>query len=123
MTFNHRLRNRFRDALLRLAGDEQMLTTLAEIVVADAPGLMEQLSKGIREKDAESVARNAHALKGLLSSFETGQPTDQLQRIIDAARRGECTEMASAHEQIRPQLATLLEEIKEVSSVRTGEPA
>jgi hypothetical protein len=123
MTFNDQQRKRFQEALLRLAGDEQMLSTLAEIVIADAPGLMEQISRGVAEKNCELVARSAHALKGLLSSFETGEPTNQLQPIIDAARRGEIAKMLELFEKTQPKLVALIGEIDDVSGTRTREPA
>jgi hypothetical protein len=121
MPINHHQRSRFRQALLRVAGDEQMLITLSEIVSSDAPALINQLDLAVADGDAASVARTAHALKGLLSSFETGDPTDRLQPIIDAARVGDMDEVTLLYGRARAPIESLLKEIDSLSAAQTSD--
>ncbi|MEZ6089392.1 MAG: hypothetical protein R3C05_15445 [Pirellulaceae bacterium] len=43
-------KEQFAEALQRLAGDEQMLTMLAEIAADDAPGLLRRLADSVPGK-------------------------------------------------------------------------
>jgi HPt (histidine-containing phosphotransfer) domain-containing protein len=57
-------------ALKRLEGKQQMLADLAKFFLEDAPQLLEQLQKGIEQESVKEVARCAHSLRGLASSFD-----------------------------------------------------
>ena len=62
------------------------------------------------------AAKVGHALKGLLSTFETGEPVSELQPLIDAARAGDEASVTSVHASVRPQLNTLVTEIGALAS-------
>jgi len=49
--------------------DLVLLRELVEIFLAEAPGLLAQLRSGVAGKNAESVERAAHTLKGALMNF------------------------------------------------------
>ncbi|WP_182869511.1 hypothetical protein [Stieleria mannarensis] len=108
---NESQRQRFSDALVRVAGDEEILEMLAKIAAEDAPGLMSQLDDYVKQSELAEAARVGHALKGLLSTFETGEPTCELQPLIDAARAGDQSTVTSVHSAIQPDLNQLVSEI------------
>jgi signal transduction histidine kinase/DNA-binding NarL/FixJ family response regulator len=50
-------------------GNEKLMRSLAKSFLADAPGKFSALRKAIAKKDADALAKTAHALKGALSIF------------------------------------------------------
>lgn len=110
-------RTRFASALVRVAGDEETLRMLAGITCEDAPGMVERLRVTLREENASEAAQIAHALKGMLSAFETGEPVDELQVVIDAARANDTETARDVFSANESKIGKLLTEIQSVSSV------
>ncbi len=110
-------RNRFSAALKRLDGDEDTLVMLAGMVAEDAPTMLERLGCEIEAKQLSDVASVGHALKGLLSTFETSAPVSELQLVIDAARRGDAQVATSLYVEVRPSLDKLVVEVRELGVV------
>lgn len=107
-------KKRFAEALQRVAGDEDMLAMLATIATEDAPVMIETLDTEVQEQSLPNAAKTAHSLKGLLSTFETGEPVSELQPLIDAARRSDANEVTQLHSDMRAKLDVLMTEIKEL---------
>lgn len=108
-------KKRFAGALTRLSGDEEMLETLASIASEDAPGMIETMDSELENKNLDAYAKSAHAVKGLLSTFETGEPVSEMQPAIDAARQGDVATTKATHDQFRSPLKKLVEEINELA--------
>jgi HPt (histidine-containing phosphotransfer) domain-containing protein len=104
-------KRRFADALARLSGDEALLASLATITSEDAPGLLAQMNRHLEAGDLADYAHTAHALKGLLSTFETNDPVKEMQPLIDAARQSDADKVESQHISLHPKLESLLGEI------------
>lgn len=111
-------RKRFSAALTRLDGDEETLLLLAGMVAEDAPMLLDQLKSNIQSSDSACVAATGHALKGLLSTFETGSPVSELQPLIDAARADDGDTVYSLFTVVAPALEKLVGEVRDL----TGKP-
>lgn len=109
-------RARFSDALARLAGDETTLAMLAGMVSEDGPPMLAKLGEQANAEETSEYARTAHTLKGLLSTFETGEPVSDLQPIMDAACAGDSSAVRQSHTKLEPELQTLLREISEVAT-------
>ncbi len=107
---------RFREAIQRLAGDAGLLCAMAELVAEDAPPTLDRLQKAIEAGDAEHIDRSAHALKGMLSTFETRSPVIELGEIVDAARSGSVREAASLFRDVRPAIDDLMVEVNELKA-------
>ncbi|EKK03580.1 hypothetical protein RBSH_01029 [Rhodopirellula baltica SH28] len=108
-------RKRFAAALQRVAGDEDMLVMLASIAAEDGPPMLEQVHTHVESLELGEAARVGHALKGLLSTFESGPPVDELQPMIDAARKDDGNATQIAHASVSPKLEHLLGEIEELA--------
>jgi len=106
---------RFDEALERLGGDQDMLAMLAAIVAEDAPPMLAKLGEDVTAGDSADYAKVAHALKGMLSTFETGEPVSDLQSVINAARDNHGREVQKLHVALSPQLKTLILEIEAIS--------
>jgi hypothetical protein len=119
-SLNPSLRERFAEALGRLAGDEEMLVTLAEIASEDGPLLLDKLKIDVQKQATAETAKTAHALKGLLSSFETGEPTLRLQPLIESARHDEASDVQAIFNSLEPDLRSLMSEIQSLSHGSVG---
>lgn len=113
---NQEQKARFADALARVSGDAEILATLASIASEDAPELLDRLDESAEVGDWPRYANTAHSLKGLLSTFETGEPVSEIQPLIDAARRAEGDAVVARHAKLRTKLQTLIVEIESLSA-------
>ncbi|TWT93651.1 hypothetical protein [Neorhodopirellula pilleata] len=118
---NETQKARFSEALSRLAGDEEMLLILADIAIEDLPPMVVHLSEQLADDELTSAAATAHAMKGLLSSFETGTPTSELQALINAARSGNTSEAQALYTKTKPAIEQLLAEIETL--VQNNQPS
>ncbi|MCM2371651.1 hypothetical protein [Aporhodopirellula aestuarii] len=108
-------RKRFAGAIERVGDDEEILIVLAEMASEDAPVLMAKLEGEISKGFLDAAAQTAHALKGLLSTFETGEPVEGLQSLIDSAREEDEKETTLLFESLKPKLLTLVEQVAQLS--------
>jgi HPt (histidine-containing phosphotransfer) domain-containing protein len=108
-------KQRFAEALARVAGDEDILRTLASITAEDAPELLSRLERQREAGDWDDYAKTAHAVKGMFSAFETGQPVCRLEEVIDAARKQQPGDVQKWHDALLADLHALLDEIKAIA--------
>ena len=65
-------------ALTRLGGDKSLLEDMLEFFIEDIPPLLQEIRGDALKRDAETLERNAHSLKGLLSNFDSSQTVSDL---------------------------------------------
>jgi HPt (histidine-containing phosphotransfer) domain-containing protein len=112
---NEMQKKRFNQALARMSGDEDTLVMLASIVVEDAPTILKRLNEELQAEDLVAYAKTGHALKGLLSTFETDEPVSQIQSLIDDARKNDLNAVRLAHEPLMPEFDRLLTEVAAIA--------
>lgn len=88
-----------------MGGDQEILEEMARLFVEFAPTQVRDLEDALASVDPEAVRSAAHRLKGSLSQFGLGQPTEQAARIEELAREEDL-------EQASGLLPALLEEIR-----------
>lgn len=110
-------RRRFSEALSRLGDDESTLMMLAGMVAEDAPEMLAKMNEHAKDDELTEYAKTGHAMKGLLSTFETGEPVSELQPIIDAARVGDRETVLHLHGKLAPQIEILMGEIGDVAQI------
>lgn len=115
---NEAQKQRFAEALSRLAGDEEMFETLALICAEDAPAMWGKMATQIEQGDLAAYAKSAHAIKGLLSTFETNEPVCEIQSAIDAAREGDSKAAKALHSSLHGSVEKLIGEIESVAQSR-----
>jgi two-component system, sensor histidine kinase and response regulator len=71
--------------LVRLNGDQKLLTTLVGFFFEDFPGLMDELRDSAARGDAPEVRRTAHSLKGLAANFGAAPAVAALQKVETAS--------------------------------------
>ncbi|MDO9226015.1 MAG: response regulator [Pseudomonadota bacterium] len=57
------------DALSRIADDEELLATLIEMFISDAPNYLNEIDTALAATDWPRLLRAAHTLKGVLATF------------------------------------------------------
>lgn len=72
-----------RAALAAVDGDLGLLAELAELFLSDAPRLIDEMRRSVREGDAQGLRCSAHTLEGAASDFRA-------QATVKAALRLEC---------------------------------
>ena len=107
-------RARFAEALKRLAGDEELFVAMGAMVLDDAPSMIADLKNQIQKNELTEVASIGHKLKGLLSTFETGNVVLTIQQIITAAKEDDQNECQALIKSARPGFDRLFGEIREV---------
>ena len=107
-------RQRFVEALKRLAGDEELFVAMGAMVLDDAPSMIADLKIGIQNNLLTEVASIGHKLKGLLSTFETDGVVLTIQQIITAAKEGDPHECQTLIRLASPEFDRLFGEIREV---------
>ena len=81
----------FDEAMLmeNLGGDMAML---GEVIILcrenDAPRLLAELAAGIQERDAEVIAKTAHALKGMVGAFNATDAWSAAKHLETTAKEG-----------------------------------
>jgi len=64
------------EILARLDGDCQLLADLCDLSLTEVPRMMQALAEAVKVRDANTVHRAAHRLKGSLSIFGEGPHID-----------------------------------------------
>ena len=107
-------RCRFSGALERLAGDENMFLRVAEIVLEDAPALIQQSRSAIEGNDFEHAVAPTHKLKGLLATFINPNGDPNFAPVMTAVRANKDVDAAEQWRKIEPQIDALMEEINQL---------
>jgi CheY-like chemotaxis protein len=58
--------------LARVGGDRQLLSEISRLFVEDAPRHLDAIARAIEGREAESLRRAAHGLKGAAANFDAG---------------------------------------------------
>jgi HPt (histidine-containing phosphotransfer) domain-containing protein len=105
-------KDRFASALDRVAGDEDLLVSIATLVAEDAPVVFLKLKTQLAAGELSDICASGHQLKGMLSTFETDGPTVLLQQLIQAARDGDRPEAIAVLHRCEDEIQQLINEIK-----------
>jgi signal transduction histidine kinase/DNA-binding response OmpR family regulator len=99
------------DALSRIAEDEELLATLIEMFVADAPSYLEEVDAALAAADWPRLLRAGHTLKGVFATFSARRgehAARELERAAKAADAPACASLAPRmHEEVHAFLAAI----------------
>jgi signal transduction histidine kinase/CheY-like chemotaxis protein/HPt (histidine-containing phosphotransfer) domain-containing protein len=107
------------DALLeRVDSDPELLSSLVELFVADAPRLLGDLRRSAAARSPKDVSFAAHALKGVLRSMAAPRAASVAERIEVLGRREDAEEAGACIAEIEAEMATLLVELRHLLARR-----
>jgi len=93
------------DALSRIADDEELLTTLIDMFVTDAPNYLEEIDSALAANDWPRLLRAGHTLKGVFATFSARRGEQRAKELEIAAKAGDiqtCTSLAAnLHEEVQ----------------------
>ena len=95
--------------LNRVGGDHDLLRELVQLFADDTPPLLEELRKAIRKKNAETLERSAHRLKGALNNLSATKAAELASRLEKMGQDKKFKDAA-------PTLTKLDDALKEVTA-------
>jgi signal transduction histidine kinase/DNA-binding response OmpR family regulator len=99
--------------LLQRVGDDEMLARrMIAIFLRDTPKRIKAIQRSLKQKDSETLASLAHALKGTVSIFGANRAKDHLQKLQDIGRAGRFLGVAQIYKQLKEEIAELETELK-----------
>jgi HPt (histidine-containing phosphotransfer) domain-containing protein len=112
--------DRFAGALSRLDGDRELFSELATYFVEDAPKLIEVARAGFANRNAETVGRLLHALRGLLANFDADLAIGIAKSIEQQVARGEWQAVPSELERLAKEVDALRRELHGLGGADKG---
>jgi len=110
---------RFATAIDRVAGDVDLLVSIAAIVTEDVPAVFAKFKDQLASGNLTEVPVTGHQLKGMLSTFETRGAVVLLQEVIVSAREGNQQEADDAFRRCAAEIGSLIDEIKQLGAAHS----
>ena len=92
------------DALSRIADDEELLATLIDMFVADAPTYLTDIESALRAADWNHLTRAAHTIKGVLATFSARRGEASARDLEQAAKAGDAVACAGHAASLRTEV-------------------
>jgi signal transduction histidine kinase/CheY-like chemotaxis protein len=83
------------DALSRIADDEDLLTSLIEMFLDDAPRYLRDVDAALAASDWPKLGHAAHTLKGVLATFSARRSEHLARDLEHAAKSGQASDCAN----------------------------
>jgi HPt (histidine-containing phosphotransfer) domain-containing protein len=100
------------DALARIADDEELLATLIDMFIAEAPNYLAEIDNALQAADWPRLTRAAHTLKGVLATF-SAMRGEACARALEIAAQGADAATCGKHAaQARIEVEAFLQAIK-----------
>jgi len=91
----------------RVGGDEKLARETISTFLRDTPKRMTGIQKALKQKDGDSLALLAHALKGSVSIFGAQEARDHSQKLQEMGRAKDLRGLARVYEQLKEEIAEL----------------
>ena len=95
------------DPLTRVGGDEQLLRRMARTFLRDLPPRLSKLEKSIHEKRGDTLAFDAHALKGSLSVFGADRAATLCKALQECGKSARFADAALTFAALKEAIAEL----------------
>jgi len=100
-----------RAALDRVGGDEDLLREVTGILLADVPAHLQHLRDALGCRDADTVAAEAHKLKGAIGLFEARTGVAATRQLEEMGRAGDLLEAPRILAELEQELHRLVSEL------------
>jgi two-component system sensor histidine kinase/response regulator len=100
-------------ALARVEGDEELLHKIIELFSDQAPRLLADIGVAYGRRDAKSLQRTAHKLRGSVDNFGATRAVAAAQRLEDMGRAGDFTHCRDAVAELERAIGDLLRAVAE----------
>lgn len=100
-------------ALKRLDDDEELLVSLVEVFLSEAPARVSDLNKALEKNNLQELANAAHAIKGMGGHFCAEPMVSLAKTLEDAARTSQHIDYVYLSENLAAQATELANELKD----------
>jgi signal transduction histidine kinase/CheY-like chemotaxis protein len=97
------------DLLARVGGDREIMWTLVQVFMQGAPDRLTGLEDAVARGHFQTVAREAHSLKGELASLSAKAASDLARQVEAAAQAGDGERLERAWQRLRDEFKRFLE--------------
>jgi HPt (histidine-containing phosphotransfer) domain-containing protein len=97
----------------RVDGDREFLEETIAMLDEDSPALLEQIRTAAVSRDAEKLAKAAHALKGMLANFCAEPAEAAASKLEMMGREGRLVDVAAATDRVERETGRLQEALHE----------
>jgi CheY-like chemotaxis protein len=104
------------EALHSVGGDRELLRTVAEAVIDEAPRMMDAIRRSVRHSDSPGLQSAAHLLKGSIRYFGAKRAFLQALRLEGLGRDGSLEEAPEALAALELEMARLLPALESLES-------
>ncbi|HWA99485.1 MAG TPA: Hpt domain-containing protein [Pirellulales bacterium] len=101
-------------ALWRLGGDRSLLGDVIQFYMEDAPGLLDQVRRGVESRSAQEIERAAHSLKGLSASFSADRAVNAARRLETIGRTNDLATAPDACKTLEIEVTALMNALREL---------
>jgi signal transduction histidine kinase/CheY-like chemotaxis protein len=91
----------------RVGGDAQLAHKLIATFLRDTPKRMAEMQKALKQKNGQSLASLAHALKGSVSIFGANAAHSSSEKLQDLGRANDLKDTALVYKQLKEEIAEL----------------
>jgi HPt (histidine-containing phosphotransfer) domain-containing protein len=105
------------EILSKFDGDVRFAAECTQALADELPELLQTIRGGIRAASSERVVRAAHTLKGALSHFVIGGPTQTAALVERLAKEGRLDEAPAALSVLERQIGVLLTGLRELCPI------
>ena len=88
------------EALSRVDGDRELMTSLLDIFFSEARSMMEAVRTAVAKRDADKLEKAAHRLKGSVSIFGANTVSQTALELEKQGRGGDITKTAETAAQL-----------------------
>jgi HPt (histidine-containing phosphotransfer) domain-containing protein len=106
------------EALSRARGQWALLRQLAELFLADCPGLLGQIRSALSARDCQTLERAAHRLKGAAANLSAHRVVEVARRLEEIGRDGLLAEADVACAELEAELILLERALGTLTSER-----
>jgi CheY-like chemotaxis protein len=105
------------ELMTRVDGDLELLRSMIEIFLEDAPQSLKDMHAALEANNAASLSRLAHALKGAISNFSSDAVTDVALRLETLAIDEDLPRAQEAYRELEGILKRLTPELTEIADL------
>lgn len=92
----------------QVGGDVDLLKEVSELFINDCPRMMAAVEQAVFSRDAQTLERAAHKLKGSVACFCAKEAVDAAQRLEDIGASGDLADVDSAYKDLESSIKRLL---------------
>lgn len=100
--------------LARVDGDKELLAQIIEIFLEECPKQVGEIREAVAAKDAPSLARLAHKLKGSVGNFAAKRAFEAALRLETICRKGDLSDVEEVSAQLEAEIGRLQPALREL---------